>query len=96
MSFAAWDPAWARFAGLYRSDWDDTRVVLMKEKLVILRASAFSIDTQVFLKPIGNDKFLLMAPSGDAAVGEVVRFVEEGGKVTRMIAGDSCAQRVED
>ncbi len=90
----AWDPGWERFAGLYRSAWADVRVVLMNEKLVLLSASARSIEPEVFLKPIGNDEFLMMAPTGGGPVGEVVRFVEENGKVTRMITGDSYAERV--
>jgi hypothetical protein len=35
-----------------------------------------------------------MAPTGGGAIGEVVRFVEENGKVTRMITGDSFGVRV--
>src|SRR6185503_8426405 len=32
----AWDPAWARFAGLYRGRGSDSHVVLLNEKLVII------------------------------------------------------------
>jgi hypothetical protein len=90
-----WDPAWTRFAGLYRSAWGDVHVVPMTEKLVLLYASDNEIDPEVFLKPIGDDQFLMMAPGGGGPVGEVVRFVEEGNRVTRMITGDSYAWRVE-
>ena len=34
----AWDPAWERFAGLYRGVWGDQHVVLLNKHLVILYA----------------------------------------------------------
>jgi hypothetical protein len=37
-----------------------------------------------------------VAPGGGGPVGEVVRFVEEGGRVIRMITGDSYVDRVKD
>ncbi|MEO1080916.1 MAG: serine hydrolase domain-containing protein [Pseudomonadota bacterium] len=90
----AWDPAWARFAGLYRSPWSDTRVVLMNEQLVLLRGGSLEIDTDVSLRPIGGDRFVMEAPLGGSTVGEIVRFIEVDGEVTRMITGDSFATRV--
>jgi hypothetical protein len=89
-----WDPAWARFAGLYRDAWSDMHVVLMDEQLVLLSSRAGSIDTDTYLKPLGNGEFLMMAPNGGGPVGEVVRFVEEDGQVVRMITGDSFAERI--
>src|SRR3954462_2665461 len=36
LSTPAWDPRWARFAGLYRGLWGDRQVVLLNEKLAII------------------------------------------------------------
>ena len=90
----AWDPAWERFAGLYRSLWGDTRVVLMHERLVVMSPNGSSIDDSVELVPIGGDRFRMVAPTGGGAVGEIVRFVERDGQVVRMITGDSYVDRV--
>jgi CubicO group peptidase (beta-lactamase class C family) len=91
----AWDPDWARFAGLYRSSWTDTEVVLMNQKLVLLRPDSRDIDVTVALEPVGDGTFVMTAPGGGGAVGEIVRFVEENGRVVRMITGDSYAERVD-
>jgi CubicO group peptidase (beta-lactamase class C family) len=90
----AWDPSWARFAGIYRGEFGDTQVVLMNEALVIITPNAPSVDNPTRLEPIGGGRFRYVSPSGGGPVGEVVRFVEEGGKVTRMITGDSYVVRV--
>ncbi|MGI9625398.1 MAG: serine hydrolase domain-containing protein, partial [Longimicrobiales bacterium] len=92
----AWDPAWERFAGLYRNRWGDTQVVLLNERLVLMTPRAPSINDSVGLEPIGGGEFRLTAPTGGGAVGEVVRFVEENGTVVRMITGDSFTTRVND
>jgi D-alanyl-D-alanine carboxypeptidase len=92
----AWDPAWARFAGLYRNLWGESQVVLLNERLVIITPHGPNLDTPMSLQPLGNGRFRLVAPTGGAAVGEVVRFVEEGGRVVRMITGDTWADRVRD
>jgi len=36
----AWDPSWARFAGLYRGRGGDSHVVLLNQKLVIITPTA--------------------------------------------------------
>lgn len=90
----AWDPSWARFAGLYRSLWGDSQVVLMNEKLVVITPNASDIDASVELEPVGGGRFRMTAPTGGGAVGEIVRFVERDGQVVRMITGDSFADRV--
>ncbi len=89
-----WDPAWERFAGLYRSIGGDTQVVLLNERLIVMTPNAPSINDSVGLEPIGDGRFRLTAPTGGGAVGEVVRFVEENGQVVRMITGDSYKDRV--
>lgn len=90
----AWDPAWERFAGLYRNRWGDSQVVLLNERLVIMTPNASSIDDSLELEPIGDGLFRFTAPTGGGAVGELVRFVEENGQVVRMITGDSYTNRV--
>ncbi len=90
----AWDPAWERFTGLYRSPWSDSQVVLLNERLVVMTPNASRIDDSVGLEPIGDGRFRMTAPTGGGAVGETVRFVERDGEVVRMITGDSYSDRV--
>jgi CubicO group peptidase (beta-lactamase class C family) len=90
----AWDPSWARFAGLYRGAWSDEQVVLLDKKLVLIRPNASSIDTTTELVPIGGGRFRFAAPTGGREVGEVVRFEERDGQVVRMITGDTYVDRV--
>ena len=92
----AWDPAWSRFGGLYRSAGADQHVVELHQRLVIINPVAPTLENPVRLEPIGHDQFRYVAPTGGGPVGEVVRFVEEGGRVVRMITGDSYADRVRE
>ena len=95
-SAAPWDDAWARFAGLYRgSDDGVTQVVLLNKQLVLMPAMGSAAETRTVLEPLGEGRFRLMAPGGGGAIGEVVRFDEKDGKVTRMILGDGYSQRVD-
>ena len=89
-----WNPAWSRFAGLYRSRWGDQHVVELNEKLVIINPDAATLDNPVELEPIGDGTFRFIAPAGGGPIGEIVRFVEENGQVVRMITGDSYVVRV--
>jgi D-alanyl-D-alanine carboxypeptidase len=90
----AWDPAWGRFAGLYRDAWGDQQVVLLNNKLVLISPNAGNVDEPTQLEPLGGGRFRMMARSGGGAVGEVVQFVEEGGRVTRLLIGDGFYRRV--
>jgi hypothetical protein len=92
----AWDPQWARFAGLYRSRFGDTQVVLLDKRLVLLSPAAQSLDNLDTLEPIGDGRFRLVARTGGGNVGEVVRFVDEGGRVVRMYVADNWSDRVPD
>lgn len=92
----AWDPSWARFAGLYRGRNGDSHVVLLNQRLVIISPTATNVDNPVTLEPIGDGRFRFVAPNGGGPVGEVVRFVEENGRVVRMVTGDSYVDRVRD
>ena len=89
----AWDPSWARFAGLYRGKGGDSEVVLLNQRLVIVTPNGGNVDNPVTLEPLGGGLFRYVAPGGGGPVGEVVRFVEEGGRVVRMITGDSYVDR---
>jgi CubicO group peptidase (beta-lactamase class C family) len=90
----AWDPAWERFAGVYRSRWGETQVLVMNERLVTMNPWSTSIGEPTELEPIGDGTFRMVAPTGGGAVGEIVRFVEEDGEVVRMVTGDSYSVRV--
>ena len=90
----AWDPSWARFAGLYRGRGGDTQVVLLNQRLVVISPNGPNVDNPIGLEPIGDGRFRYVAPNGGGPVGEVVRFVEEGGRVVRMITGDSYVDRL--
>jgi CubicO group peptidase (beta-lactamase class C family) len=92
----AWDSAWARFAGRYRGGDDGvTQVVLLNDQLALLPAAGGAAETRTLLEPLGDGRFRLMAPGGGAPIGEVVRFEEKDGKVTRMFTGDSWSTRIE-
>ncbi|HSM03602.1 MAG TPA: serine hydrolase domain-containing protein [Longimicrobiales bacterium] len=90
----AWDPAWERFAGVYRSRWGTTRVLVMNERLVTMNPWASSLGDPVELEPLGDGTFRMVAPTGGGPVGEIVRFVEENGEVIRMVTGDTYSVRV--
>ena len=92
-STPTWDPAWSRFAGLYRGRGGDSQVVELN-KAGRITPNAPTLDNPVQLVPIGNGLFRFTAPTGGGPVGEIVRFVEEGGRVVRMITGDSYVERV--
>ncbi|OYZ15661.1 MAG: serine hydrolase [Sphingomonadales bacterium 28-64-96] len=91
-----WDDSWARFAGLYRSNYDDgiTQVVLLNKQLVLLPAGAGPAETKIVLDPLDEGRFKLVGPTGGGPVGEVVRFEEKDGKVVRLFLGDGWSERV--
>ena len=90
----AWNPAWERFAGVYRSRGGETRVLVLNERLVSMNPWATSIGDPTYLEPVGDGTFRMIAPTGGGVVGEIVRFVEENGQVVRMVTGDSYSVRV--
>ena len=92
---STWDPSWSRFAGLYRGRGGETHVVEMNKGLVFINPNAATLDNPTRLEPIGNGLFRLSANAGGGPVGEIVRFVEENGRVVRMITGDSYVERVQ-
>ncbi|MSU34366.1 MAG: class A beta-lactamase-related serine hydrolase [Pedosphaera sp.] len=90
----AWDPAWERFAGLYRGRYKDQQVVLLNKKLVIIEPNKPNLDPSTTLEPLGGGRFRFTAATGGGEVGEVVRFVEEPGHPMRMFCGDSWVDRI--
>jgi CubicO group peptidase (beta-lactamase class C family) len=91
----AWDPAWGRFAGLYRGRGGDQEVVLLNKRLVLIVPNARSLETPIDLEPLGGGRFRIIAPTGGGPVGEVVRFIEEPGKPMRMMLGDGWIDRAD-
>ncbi len=89
-----WDPAWSRFAGLYRGRGGESQVIELNKRLVIINPNAANLDNPIRLEPIGHGQFRYAATAGGGPVGEIVRFVEENGRVVRMITGDSYVERV--
>ena len=61
----------------------------------LINPAAANLDNPIALEPIGNGQFRYVAPTGGGPVGEIVRFVEENGRITRMITGDSFVERVQ-
>jgi D-alanyl-D-alanine carboxypeptidase len=94
----AWDPAWERFAGLYRGLWGDRQVVLLNKKLAVIATNGPNLDDAVMLEPLGGGQFRFVAPTGGGGaygvVGEIVRFVEQSERPTRMYVGDTWIDRV--
>lgn len=89
-----WDPAWARYAGLYRGRGGDQQVVLLNERLVIVRPNGPNLDNLVTLEPLGQGRFRFTAATGGGVIGETVHFVEQPGRPMRMISGDSWIDRI--
>ncbi len=91
----AWDPAWSRFAGTYRSGFAEIAVVELNQQLVSFDPTGANPERQSRLTPLGDDQFRLEAPSGGLTVGELVRFVVQPNGKLRMYNGGSYSERVE-
>jgi D-alanyl-D-alanine carboxypeptidase len=91
---AAWDPAWERFAGLYRGQWGDNQVVVLNKKLVLITPNGSNVDSPTALEPLGGGRFRVVAPTGGGEAGEVVHFTEDAGKPMRLYLGDGYFDRV--
>jgi CubicO group peptidase (beta-lactamase class C family) len=94
-TLVTWNPAWSRFAGTYRSKiGGETEVIELNQRLVTITPSGPFPENPTRLVPIGNGQFRVEALTGGGPVGEIVRFVEENGKVVRMYTGGSYSDRV--
>jgi len=89
-----WDSSWSRFAGHYSSEGGDTDVIELNQRLVLINPDGDNPEAQQRLEPLGDGRFRLEAPTGGSPVGEIVRFVEENGRVVRMYTGESFSNRV--
>jgi CubicO group peptidase (beta-lactamase class C family) len=90
-----WDPAWARFQGVYRNRSNDISIVMLNNRLVALSSTATGIDGATRLEPLGNGRFRIEAPTGsNPPLGEVAWFKEEAGKPVRLYMGDNWSDRV--
>jgi CubicO group peptidase (beta-lactamase class C family) len=91
----AWDPAWRRFAGLYRSRHGDTQVLEVNDSLVLIDPTADDPKAAMMkLVPAAHGGFRLDAPTGGSAVGEPVTFQEGPGGVTGITVGQQPMERV--
>jgi hypothetical protein len=91
----SWNPSWSRFAGTYRSKiGGETEVIELNQRLVTITPSGPYPENPSRLVPIGNGQFRLESATGGGPVGEIVRFVEQNGKVVRMYTGGSYSDRV--
>jgi CubicO group peptidase (beta-lactamase class C family) len=93
----ALDPAWKKYAGLYRSPWGDTQVLEHGGELVAIDPTSDDpLDGVSRLTPVRSGVFRLESKRGGAAVGELVSFEEDSqGRVVRIKVGDNYSQRVE-
>ncbi len=91
-----WDVSWSRFAGKYRSRMGETEVVELNHQLITLNPSGPFPENPTPLEPLGNGTFRVEARTGGGPVGEIVHFVEQNGKVTRMYTGGSFSERVDE
>jgi hypothetical protein len=62
---------------------------------VLLPASARAAETRSVLQPLGEGRFLLEAPTGGSAVGEIVYFDETPGRPVRLYVGDGWSERTD-
>jgi D-alanyl-D-alanine carboxypeptidase len=96
-TLVTWDPSWSRFAGTYRSRiGGETEVIELNQRLVSITPSGPYPDNPIQLVPVGNGLFRVEASTGGGPVGEIVRFVEQNGKVVRMYTGGSYSDRVSE
>jgi len=72
-----------------------SRVVELDKRLVVIASNSANLDNPVQQEPLGNGQFRYVALGGGGPVGEIVRFVEENGRVIRMITGNSYVERVQ-
>jgi len=68
--------------------------VELNQRLVTINPNEDTPEAQQRLEPLGDGRFRLEAPAGGGPVGEIVRFVEENGRVVRMYTGESFSTRV--
>jgi hypothetical protein len=86
----AWDPTWARFAGLYRGRGGDSHVVLLNRRLAIITPNAPNVDNPVTVswwRPAGR-RGCTSATAGSIAY----RSCERGRRVWMLHGSDARAR----
>ena len=90
------DPTWSHYAGVYRSPWGDTQVLVGDGELLMFSPLASDLSQGIGkLIPVEGGVFRLASTSGGAAVGELIQFeTNDSGAVTRIKVGDNYSRRV--
>ena len=68
----------------------------MKDRLVLITPNGPNVDNPMTLEALGGGRFRFVAKTGGGEVGEIVRFDEENGRVTRLVIGDGFFARVQN
>ena len=90
----AWDPSWARFAGLYRGRVGDSQVVLLNKRLVLITPNASNLDNPVTLEPLGDGLFRFVARSAAVRSARWCGSWRRTAAWCGCITGDSYVDRV--
>jgi CubicO group peptidase (beta-lactamase class C family) len=96
---AAWDPAWERYLGRYRSAWGDLQVLRGRDGLVIVDpGQPDPLISRISLSPAGERAFRIATPDGYGSHGELVTFELDAasGRVARMRIGQNWSAQVEE
>jgi hypothetical protein len=95
----AWDSAWDRYLGRYRSAWGDLQVLRARDGLAILDPSQPDpLLSRISLSAAGEHTFRIATRDGYGSHGELVAFELEAatGRVARMRLGQNWCARVEE
>lgn len=89
-------PAWQKFIGTYRTQWTDTHVFVLDDKLVSVSPTLNDPLALLFeLEPKENGTFILQGKYGGRAIGEQVKFeLGDEGSAQRMKVGDNWMERI--
>jgi CubicO group peptidase (beta-lactamase class C family) len=95
---AKFDPAWEQYTGKYRSMWGDLQVMRYQEQLVAVGANLPDPTIgMVKFRPVGEHTFRMETDENFGSDGELAVFeLDEAGKVSRLVMGNSYIEPVED
>jgi CubicO group peptidase (beta-lactamase class C family) len=95
---AAWDPAWDRYLGRYRSAWSDFQVLRGPEGLAVVDPTQPDpLVGRISLAPAGEHVFRIATRDGYGSHGELVTFeLGPDGRVARVRLGQNWAMPVRD
>jgi D-alanyl-D-alanine carboxypeptidase len=95
----AWDPAWQRYLGRYRSAWGDYQVLRGREGLTIVDPTQPDpLLSRIRLAPAGEHTFRIATEDGYGSHGELVTFETEAStdRPARMRVGQNWWAKVEE